>query len=259
MGNNEQGTLELIYYDPDKGKKTIDLGYIVDISTSMNKALSTIPLVSMGTDRAFQLETGSTLQYTISFKRKNPINPDDSSDDMTVWSNSKWYDALTEAIDRWQMKSDGYRLKYTPDDTNPYVPPIDVNGYIRMLSRTFSNDYNEIILGTMQFIVGTMHVLKSNITVYPTQVGYSYTTLDPNPDNNDDGKKFGLTEVYLVLSEEVPIAPYSPISWYSYSQYIDKTVTGWEIYVGSTKVGECSVGETNDKIEQGVILKAIWE
>ena len=135
MGDVE-GKFRITYSDVNNNMKdiTLDFGSITSIMVSINKATSTIPLVSMSMDRTFQLENGGTLQYTISFKRKNPIEFDNTSNDSTKWSNRYWYLQVDRLINRWQMRTDGCRMTYVPDETNPYVPPIDYNGYIKMIN-----------------------------------------------------------------------------------------------------------------------------
>ena len=160
-----EGKFRISYYSTDENNQKqqiiLDVGSVTDISQSITKATSTIPLVSMGADRAFQLETGNTMQYDISFKRKNPVNHDNTSTDSTNWSNRKWYNEMTALIDRWQMKTDGCKITYKPDVTNPYVPAIDANGYIKVLTRNYTSKFNEIIEGTIQFVVGTIYTMKS--------------------------------------------------------------------------------------------------
>ena len=149
--SDTEGTFRITYFDRDTGEDvSLDFGIVTQINSSANKALSTIPLVSMGADRAFQLETGNTLTYTISFKRKSPDDYDNDSEDTTKWSNAHWYYAVNALADRWQMRTNGYRMTFKPSVTNPYAPQIDVNGYIKMLSRRYNTGSTERIGWTSQ-------------------------------------------------------------------------------------------------------------
>lgn len=247
MGDIE-GKFRISYYSSNtsgtKKKITLDLGSIVSINQSINKATSTIPLVSMGADRAFQLETGSTMQYNISFKRKNPSNHDNASTDSTKWSNRKWYNEMTALVDRWQMKTDGCRLTYEPDVTNPYVPAINVNGYIKILTRKYTNKFNELIEGSIQFIVGTIYVIKS-LKAQPDQKEYVPVTLmcgqvrttseqinDISSETEDAKRKYALGDVvYTIESKEERIGmPDMPPLWGAYSTYTGYMLSNWKIY-----------------------------
>lgn len=144
----------ILEYDGNR----VDLGYVERFSDTYNKSVSTVPLCSFPSDSTFAIESGSGEDITISIKRRNPEDPNDSSSDMTRWSNAKWYRAVQAVVDRWQARTDGAILDYLPDKDNPYTPARRVNGYIQNLTLTYNSDYNEIIRGSLQFAVGTMFV-----------------------------------------------------------------------------------------------------
>lgn len=251
-----EGTFRITYYNRDAKKNIVlDFGSITSISSSANKAVSTIPLVSMGADRAFQLETGNTLTYTISFKRKSPMEFDNTSSDSTQWSNAYWYIQVTKLIDRWQMRTDGCRMTYSPSLTNPYVPDINVNGYIKMLSRKYTNKFNELIEGTIQFVVGTMYVLSSSTNSVPEQEKYRTLILRANKDENTM-KKYSLRDViYAIPYGQTTITlPPTPPDWSMYTTAFADEVTYWKISVASS----VKVGETMNVSSDIITLNALW-
>ena len=243
-----EGKFRISYYSTDangiRSQVILDVGSVTNLTQNITKATSTIPLVSMGADRAFQLETGNTMQYTISFKRKNPVNHDNTSADSTQWSNRKWYDEMTKLVDRWQMKTDGCRMTYKPEITNPYVPAIDVNGYIKMLTRNYTSKYNELIEGSIQFIVGTIYTMKSP-KAQPEQRTYIPLFLDcgVNGETEEQTKelrtKYALNGiVYTVESRNGTInLPDMPPLWGGYSTYKGLMLKKWTLtYVYNTGV-----------------------
>lgn len=127
---------------------TIDLGIITSISRSYSKSVSTTPLVSLPMEQAFPLESSSQMTLSISFSRESD-------------SNASWYNSLTQAMNRWQCKTDGFTLTYTADSDNPYVPSMTVNGYIKSLTRSYSSEGPRLITGSIEFHVGTMYCSTS--------------------------------------------------------------------------------------------------
>ena len=258
MMSDTEGTFRITYLDRDTGKDvSLDFGAVTQINSSANKALSTIPLVSMGADRAFQLETGNTLTYTISFKRKSPDDYDNDGEDTTKWSNAHWYYAVNALADRWQMRTNGYRMTFKPSMTNPYAPQIDVNGYIKMLSRRYNNKFNEVIEGTIQFIVGTMYVLSPMESTVPDQQGYKTLILKSNISNSEDVARYAVGDViYSANSGTTSIKlPVTPPAWSMYSTAKAIEVKSWSVGGSTMNVG------TNKNISglgNVITLTAIW-
>lgn len=137
---------------------TVDIGCVERFSDAYGKSVSTVPLCSFPSEAAFAIETGSSENISVNFARRHPVDPDDESDDMTKWSNSKWYLAMQAVADRWQMRTDGVILDYRPNEDNPYTPPRKVNGYVKNLTLRYDSNNNELIRGELQFYVGTMYV-----------------------------------------------------------------------------------------------------
>ena len=85
------------------------------------------------------------------------------------WSNNKWYREMTSAVDRWQMKTDGFQFAYIPDQNgdsmdNPYIPAYNyLNGYIKSLRRVYKAENPNKIQGTIEFHVGTMHLNANDV------------------------------------------------------------------------------------------------
>lgn len=213
----------------NNGEIVLDFGYITNITISINKALSTIPLVSMGSDRAFQLETGSTLTYNIDFKRKNPENHNDLSKNSAEWSNAYWYMRVTRFADRWQMKTNGCRARYKPLITNPYVPAFDVNCYLKTLTRKYSNTYNEIIEGRLQLIVGTMYVLSTPTPNTLDNVKTYRAVILKSNISGTDASRYTLEDVvYSIETDEGTIQlPETPSAWEEYKLNTNKKVSTW--------------------------------
>ena len=250
-----QGVLRLQYDAPER-IISLDVGCVVSVNISMNKAVSTIPLVSMGVDRTFQLETGSSLQYTVTFKRQNPTDHDDTSTNSLDWSNAHWYYKMNEAINRWQMKTDGFRLVYTPDVTNPYTPPIDANGYIKTFTRKYSNKFNDLIEGSFVFVVGTMHVLSSNIHRTPVTKTYSVVILKSSTSDDPDHTLGDDDVVYMVNGNNL-ILPDMPPSWTKYADYMNISLTGWKKTRTTTTIEP--IGGTCSFTGSTTTLYAAWD
>lgn len=254
MGDTE-GELRIKYPIIQDGKtvgmKILDFGAITSIRASITKATSTIPLVSMGVDRAFQLETGSTLVYYIDFKRKSPIDYDNSSSESTDWSNKQWYDVTTALVNRWQMKTDGCTLTFTPTVLNPYVAPVNVNGYIKVLSRRYTNDYNELISGSIQFVVGTTHVLSGSMELQPTlesekQNRTILLKIDPSQINLATEKKYGLSRVIYTMKKTGGfVFPDMPPQWSLYANFEGKHIVSWTM----SDATHTSVGKPGDPLD----------
>lgn len=188
-------TLQLSY-----GNTVLDFGIITSFSESFQKSCTTVPLVSLESEDAFCLESGSGMTYMVSFARKNPENPISGGTDSTRWSNSEWKKAVEKSVDRWQCRTDGFMLDLIPDTTgeciNPYVTPRSERGYIRSLEIKYTSENPELLEGSMEFHVGTMFV----------------TTTLPNPTQTIPQSDFSIlmsnadcTVWYYLLSEEFGI------------------------------------------------------
>lgn len=162
---------------------------ITNVTPTYSKKVLTTPIVGMGMDATFPVETGSGVNITFSFKRDNPTDTqDDDSDDSSKWSNKTWYERLTDFMNEWQFRSDGVRVQYNlpegSDEVNPYIPSIDEFGYIRRVQRSYNSNFNTVISGTIEVSVGTAFLNKdytkkeyhssARVTIDPGTLGENY-------------------------------------------------------------------------------------
>ncbi len=148
-------------YDPSANKQIayFDFGTVTGISETFQKSCSITPIVTLSKQSAFPLETRTYKQISVSFTRKQPAAIKDNGTDPTKWSNGLWQERIMKSLDRWQARTNGYRLTYTPTDDNPYVSPIDVNGYVKSLTIKAVQGRPESIQGTLEFHVGSMRIV----------------------------------------------------------------------------------------------------
>lgn len=152
---DDHGKLRLTY---DGSSYEFSFGTITGISDSFMKSASTTPIPSMKASSAFTIESKTSKTITISFTRKQPANAISSGSDTTRWSNGHWVSTIKKAIDRWQCKTDGFHLSYDPAADNPYISPIEEDGYIKNFSVAFSQAIPEKIKGSFEFHIGGMYM-----------------------------------------------------------------------------------------------------
>lgn len=140
------GTLTLTYQGT-----TIGFGTITSVSPQFSKSCTVVPLVSLRMEDTFAVESSSTETYQFGFTYRG--------DDMAAW-----YNGITDAVNRWQCRTNGFVLNYTPDADDPYIPAMrNVRGYVKEVNRLYSSTSNEVVSGTLTFQVGTMYVTTSNV------------------------------------------------------------------------------------------------
>ena len=159
------GELRLTYAE---NRRTVSLsfGTVTGLSSMFQKSVSTTPLVSLPSADAFALDTKTTKVWTVKFTRVQPPEEDivSGGTDSTRWSNAEWLTNVTAAVDRWQCRTDGFKLRFTPAWDNPYTPEIDpedpdgLNGYVKSLSISYSSESNTTLSGSFEFHAGTMYV-----------------------------------------------------------------------------------------------------
>lgn len=171
-----RGLASLRFRDDSRQIHTINLGTVTNFNNSFQKKTMVTPIVSLDMQSAFPIDMGNSQSYTISFTRRNPISPNNSSSDSTQWTNERWYRELTRFVDRWQARTNGCLFSYVPltDDSRNTVfyhgdVIQDVGGYIRNLSRTYDTTSNEIIRGSLTFSVGTMYVNNTDTPPNPSE------------------------------------------------------------------------------------------
>lgn len=166
---------------------TIEMG----TNRTFSKSVQCIPLLSLKSQNAFPIESGSEMSYNLKIKRTNPTDSDNDCDTYVAprpgenipseetildhciktdkWSNAHWWEQLVTFVDRWQAKSDGVILTMIPsdggghgEDSTPYLPLIDMNnhghGYIRDLTLKSTSDFASLVDVDLQLDVGTMYV-----------------------------------------------------------------------------------------------------
>ena len=130
---------------------TLDFGIVTSVSPQFSKTCTVVPLVSLRAESTFAVESSSTETYQFGFTYKGS--------DIT-----SWYNSVTDAVNRWQCRTNGFVLNYIPDADTPYIPAMrNVRGYVKSITRTYSSAGNEIVTGTLTFQVGTMYVTTTNV------------------------------------------------------------------------------------------------
>lgn len=147
---------------------TFDFGEIQSISTTYTASLTTVPIVIYGFRNTMCIDTGVKKDLTFSYLRVNPTNPNDSSTtDSSRWSNAKWLREIQEAMNRWQVYTDGFQVTYTMDSSDKDLfPDIDDNVYVSSITFPISNTSSQYISGQISLKVGTLTTSSSDV---PTQ------------------------------------------------------------------------------------------
>lgn len=162
---DDHGKLRLSYTG---SSYEFSFGTVSGISDSFMKSASTTPIPSMKASSAFTIESKTAKTITISFTRKQPDNAISTGSDTTRWTNGHWVKTIKKAIDRWQCKTDGFHLSYIPSDDNPYISPIEEDGYIKNFSVGFVSAIPEKVKGSFEFHVGGMYMKSTNeAPLYP--------------------------------------------------------------------------------------------
>ena len=267
---------------------------VTDVDLSFSKRVSTVPILTKGIDSTFPLEGGSGMTISFSFRRNAPIAADDTSSDSRLWSNAKWYHALTDLINVWQLRTNGYLISYNDgvfdegaDNVTPYIAAISgERGYIKKITRRYSSNYNTVISGTIDFVVGTAYVSADrteavdqyatigDIILHPGELRNKHMYIDP------EGKidvttsafygEFATTErkisapiVYIadssITSTSVDfIAPQVPSSWTTIARTANTKFYGWS-YKGSIyKAGSKINVDLRDNVKPIIELTADW-
>lgn len=149
------GTLKISF-----SGREYELGIVESISDRYSKSVATTPIPTMSEDATFAIESDSSIVIAVEFTRKTPDYGVTDGDDSTKWTNGYWYEEIQKIMNRWQAKTNGCTLTYTPGADNPYVPARNYNGYIKTLSRVYDPGEPTTIRVSMEFHVGTMVVRK---------------------------------------------------------------------------------------------------
>lgn len=156
--SDDAGRLRL--KNPSDDRDSFDFGTVTGISETFQKSCSVTPIVTRSKQAAFPLETRTYKQIHINFTRKNPISVNNGSSSPLMWDNRTWQTKIMASLDRWQARTNGYELVYEPKSDNPYVAPIDEQGYVKSLTLKTVQGRPESIQGTLEFHVGSMRILN---------------------------------------------------------------------------------------------------
>ena len=165
------GRLTFVYTNDLGVEKSIDCETVTDISDEISATVMVTPIVTYDSENSFAFDTSSNESFTITFKRKSPVSVtynslgvENSADpeDCSTWSNRKWKEEMQALIDRWQARSDGCRMYYTPLDSACHCPITALNVYIRSISFNNTVESYELISGTMNIQVGSMTNNREN-------------------------------------------------------------------------------------------------
>ena len=190
--------------DPQIGSETLYLPPISNIEVAYYTNLTELPTVVMGYRNNFIIDLGTTLKISLTMKRVNPIDYDDSNrSDPSQWSNGKWYRHLEDILDYWQNfgrdgsnnMTGGFLFSYTPSDSSLY-PPINRNVFLNgSLSVQYSTQYMVVQMNL------TVARMKENTTLYRYVTIVCHSGYDNVPD----------VEVEVLADIEVTVP--NPIGW----------------------------------------------
>lgn len=165
-----------------------DFGTIVSITDSLDKSISSVPIVSLTTDSTFALESNTSNQFYISFKRRTPFRKngttyEDDANYLTrswMWTNATWQQNVQTLINRWQARQGGYPMyinyvwneqgteiqkalvdgNWVTAKQTLLVPQVLKNIYIKSMSFRLSAGECDVISGSMQVVVGGLSTAK---------------------------------------------------------------------------------------------------
>ena len=160
---------------------TLECGTVTAVNDTVRANILQTPIPVYSADNAFTFDTGATDNLQINIVRRNPehivdpgnipdnvpdiYNVDWSKYDTARWSNRVWKMALISMIDRWQMKSDGLSVDFTPVVTNElgggiYQAAIRENGYIKSLDISYDVTSFEVLRVTLHIAIGSINKNK---------------------------------------------------------------------------------------------------
>lgn len=160
------------------GTQILDMGIPTAFSPQFSKSITKFPLVTRSYTDTLGIESRTSLHLQISYTRKEPLSTNDNSTDSTKWSNERWIEGVNEAMDRWQVMSDGFTIVFntqslTPSkdaDGNQYYrsvysgfPAVVRNGYVSSLSMKYKEGVPEVLTGDVTISVGSMTVKKARV------------------------------------------------------------------------------------------------
>lgn len=199
------GRLTINFADSEVSTQSIDLGTITSWSNTVQKRGLMTPIVTQGVQNTFPIENGNSQSYSFAFTHYNGQNGE---------TNAEWFEKVTSAIDRWQARTDGCTLIYEPGLDNPYAVRMEIEGYIKSITRNYKNDFNEVISGTMEFTAGFMHINDRNRPPGTESMSGMYIMMSDPQQVNWYALYGGNDDVYhCVDSVEIKAGPESPFEY----------------------------------------------
>lgn len=160
------------------GTQILDMGVPTGFSPQFSKSISKFPLVTRSYTDTVGIEARTTLHLQITYTRKEPISTDDNSTDSTKWSNERWIEGVNEAMDRWQVMSDGFTIVFNTQSLTPSkdrnedlyyrpvysgFPAVVRNGYISSLSVKYKEGIPDVLTGDVTVSIGSMTVKNKRV------------------------------------------------------------------------------------------------
>ncbi len=193
-----KGTYALV--DRDDGT-IIELGIVSSVQDNLKSGITKTPIPTMHAENTFVFDNGITESFTLRFCRVNPHAEFDEEDSLT-WSNAFWMNRLSAFINRWQLKTDGCKLRFQPmDDTEEaeeYDSIDDLNVYLSQLRFDWKAGEPEMISGSVTIKVGSIYATRyssSNDSEYTRLLNDMYITISDASRLNS----------YLIMSNELEV------------------------------------------------------
>lgn len=190
------------YYNSDSDAGTIveqdvDIGLIQSISNKYEVNKTAMGVATQPAQNSFVMDMGVKRSYTFSITRISPDEPKDwlgsiengkyVQVDSTQWSNGFWYYFLKRyLINRWQMETDGCRIKYQSysvddekEDESEFYPTLpSTNAYVSSFSMGQTAGQTNTLSGSITFQIGATNISKEAQGVVITyQIGYPRDTI----------------------------------------------------------------------------------
>lgn len=229
------GTAWIVKRTDEQGLQRLYLPAITSLGMDVYVSLSEIPTIVLGYENNFIIDLGNSLKISVTMKRDNPANYDDSQDsNPELWSNGKWYRHLESLLNFWQnrglsekvgsngeyIKTGGFRFHFIPYDQTLY-PEVD---------------YNVFLSGALNLQYSTTYmVVQMNLQVANMQTGqegggstYTITLHTQNPDDE------WVTQNVSVPANFATSVPNCPSDWVTMWAQYGQTFMGWATTQGGS-------------------------
>lgn len=149
---------EAYLYDRTTGI-SFEFGVITSIRDTYSVNLTQTAIVIYGYKNSMCMDLGVSKTYTLDFIRVNPMNPNNSSTtESTRWSNAYWIEKLKDALNRWQVDSDGFQFTFQlSQNMRDLYPSITrENVYVNQVSLPRTDSSSQYISGSIALQVGSL-------------------------------------------------------------------------------------------------------